>query len=356
MTRTCWLAAAGALLLALNAGPARCQEPAPESKDCCDKDVPCCVKGDARSCPKCDDTPCSTGTTRAASCCEECAGGCKCCSKCREAAACGAKGAAGTCCAQTAGGCGACAGTCPASGCCTKQGHVKKPGAVIFLPLPPLPGNPIPVPPVLPIGFAEPAPPMPPVYRCPPPGPEWQPAPAENVYMAEPGRPPCYAPPAMMAPPAVACSVPQPCRHASCACCLKVSAEDGKTHLEVAGCGETAMTCDSLVLKVSGSSPLKVAVADKQVQLSNSYLKATADCVARMSGDDCLVLEGNVHLDYHKDGKHTETAADRVVIGLADGSLKIEPVAAPDAKATWHLLAPDSPLQQVFSFWIGTFH
>jgi hypothetical protein len=137
---------------------------------------------------------------------------------------------------------------------------------------------------------------------------------------------------------------------------VKVSAEEGKTRLEVAGCGETSMTCESLVLKVSGSSPLKVTVADKQVQISNSYLKATADSLARMAGDDCLVLEGNVRLDYHKDGKHTETAADRVVIGLTDGSLKIEPVAAPGARATWHLLAPDSPMEQVFGFWVGTFH
>lgn len=137
---------------------------------------------------------------------------------------------------------------------------------------------------------------------------------------------------------------------------MKVSAEDGKTRLEVAGCGQTSMTCESLVLKVSGSSPLKVAVADKQVQISNTYLKATADSVARMSGDDCLVLEGNVHLDYHKDGKRTEAAADRVVIGLADGSLKIEPVAAPEAKVTWRLLAPSAPVEQVFGFWMGFSH
>jgi hypothetical protein len=157
----------------------------------------------------------------------------------------------------------------------------------------------------------------------------------------------------MLAPPAVACSVAQPCRPASYACCMKVSAEDGKTRLEVAGCGETSMTCESLMLKVSGSSPLKVTVADKQVQLNNSYLKATADSVARMAGDDCLVLEGHVQLDYHKDGKHTEAAADRVVIGLADGSLKIEPVATPDARATWHLLAPNAPVEQVFGFWMS---
>ncbi|HEV3259482.1 MAG TPA: hypothetical protein VG013_21635 [Gemmataceae bacterium] len=341
------------------AGGCKCCSKCKATAASCAKDAagtcrPNCT-GAASKCPKCDDAPCCQGTARAAACCDECANGCKCCPKCREAAACSAKGAAGTCCVQPAG-CGACAGTGAATGCCTKPCRGKKPGTVIFLPLPPLPGSPIPVPPILPVGFAEPAPPMPPAYSCPPPVLTWQPARTENVYVAEPPCPPCYAHPVpMMPPPAVACSVAQPCRHASCACCMKLSAEDGKAHLEVAGCGETAMTCESLVLKVSGSSPLKVAVADKQVQISNSYLKATADSVARMSGDDCLVLEGNVHLDYHKDDKHTEAAADRVVIGLADGSFKIEPVATPDAKATWHMLAPDSSIQQVFGFWIGTF-
>jgi hypothetical protein len=103
--------------------------------------------------------------------------------------------------------------------------------------------------------------------------------------------------------------------------------------------GENACACcDGMTLKV-GNESLKLCVADKQVQVSGSFIKGGADTITRNTADGSICLEGHVKLKYEKNGQKAEVSGERVVVGIADGRLEVKPVEQ----------------QQVFSFWIGSF-
>jgi hypothetical protein len=322
-------------------GPLECEGP------CC---VTECVESAAYG-PKCaGPAPCCTMTANGAPGCVKCGTDCSCCPKC--------SGTAAACACNKATGCKCCADCCEAAGSTLKSATFATDGcrpcdgaqrsqvsAVVVVPLPP--PAPLPMSEVYRFDGPQPVP----AYPCPLPGPF--PAPAVmGTYPAQPYPVPVGAP---MPPPVIPCSMAMPVPAPAPQCLMKVVTEEGKSCLEVVNGGETQMTCDSLMLKVPGSSPLSVTVAGKQVQLSSHCLKASADRVARPAGEECLILEGNVRLDYHKDGKHTETTADRVVVGLADGSLEIESAATADPKAAHHASDPEDPLQQMLGYWLGTF-
>jgi hypothetical protein len=111
---------------------------------------------------------------------------------------------------------------------------------------------------------------------------------------------------------------------------MRVVSEDDGDCLEIHGAGEAHMTCDHLTLKVAGQRSLKAVAAGKQVAISSPSLKAKADSISLSGGEDRLILEGHVRLEYRLDSdEHGEVTAGRVVINLAEGQLEIKPAAGP---------------------------
>jgi hypothetical protein len=181
----------------------------------------------------------------------------------------------------------------------------------------------MPVPMMPPPMFAEPIPFAPAPPPCMP-----QPAVLPEVCAAEP-----LPMPRPVAPPIVRCVATEPAR-----CCttwqIRPLCEDGQDRLEIQ-CGDgTRATCESLVLcaagqKGNGTTSCKLAVMDKHVTVEAPGLEAQADSVTRLP-EDHLLLQGHVNLRYCRDGQGTRVKeADRVVIGLADGSVEVRPMPAP---------------------------
>jgi hypothetical protein len=108
--------------------------------------------------------------------------------------------------------------------------------------------------------------------------------------------------------------------------------------LNVAG-EDACAYCDNMTLKI-GNESLKVTVADKQLHVSGSFVKGSADSVTRNTLDGSILLEGHVKVKYEKDGQKAEVSAERVLFGVADGRLEVKPVEKADRAA-------------VFSFWTG---
>jgi hypothetical protein len=132
---------------------------------------------------------------------------------------------------------------------------------------------------------------------------------------------------------------------------VRVVTEDGGDCLEVCGGGEAHLTCDHLTLKVAGPRSFKVTAAGKQVSIAGPSLKAKADSISLSNGEDRLILEGHVRLEYHRDSEeHAEVAAGRVVINLAEGQLEVKPAAPSPA----HTLAP-AALEKVLNCWASYF-
>jgi hypothetical protein len=107
-------------------------------------------------------------------------------------------------------------------------------------------------------------------------------------------------------------------------CCLRVVHEDGEPHLEIQDGSDARMTCDHLTFKVPGCSAVKVSACEKQVQISTSYLKATADSVTRSGPKDRIVLEGHVTVHWSKDGGHVDLVVDKATVDLVKGHMDIE--------------------------------
>jgi hypothetical protein len=109
---------------------------------------------------------------------------------------------------------------------------------------------------------------------------------------------------------------------------VQVVEEEGQGQLELQIChdGEnTSAFCGNMVLKIGGEA-LKLAVSGKQIQLSGSFMKATANRLTRFGPEGCIVLEGGVKLKYDKSGQKAEIAAEKVMIGVTDGHLSMAPV------------------------------
>jgi lipopolysaccharide export system protein LptA len=95
-----------------------------------------------------------------------------------------------------------------------------------------------------------------------------------------------------------------------------------------------------MVLKVGGET-LKLEITGKQIQVSGSFLKATGDRLTHNRADGSLLLEGKVKLSYSKNGQKAEITAQRIAVGVGDGSLVVPPT--------------EDLGQQLFSFWTGLF-
>ena len=150
-------------------------------------------------------------------------------------------------------------------------------------------------------------------------------------------------PPTPMPPPA-SCSMPCPaaCCPAPAAailqclatqaksspsrCMLCAADKDGKCCVEVVT-GGTCMKCDSLCLEMQmpGCGQVNCTACDHQIEVSGPCFHATAQRVVRTGHDDCLTLEGDVRLTYHKDHERARITADHVTIGMTDGRVEIHP-------------------------------
>ncbi|HKI33183.1 MAG TPA: hypothetical protein VKA46_15130 [Gemmataceae bacterium] len=105
--------------------------------------------------------------------------------------------------------------------------------------------------------------------------------------------------------------------------------------MQVTAGGEDACAyCDNMVVKI-GNESLKMAVADKQVQVSGSFLKGSADTITRNTADGSILLEGHVKVKYEKDGQKAEVSAEHVVVGVADGRLEVKPVEHSQVLSIW---------------------
>jgi hypothetical protein len=120
---------------------------------------------------------------------------------------------------------------------------------------------------------------------------------------------------------------------------IQVVEEEGKPQLEMR-VDNTALVCDHMVLKVGGET-LKLEITGKQIQVSGSFLKATGDRLTHNRADGSLLLEGKVKLSYSKNGQKAEITAQRIAVGVGDGSLVVPPT--------------EDLGQQLFSFWTGLF-
>jgi len=194
----------------------------------------------------------------------------------------------------------------------------------------------VPVPVMPPPGYGEPVP-VPLAPPCMP-----QPAVLPEVCAAEP-----LPMPRPVAPPIVRCVATEPARGCT-TWQIRPLFEDGQDRLEIQ-CGDgTRATCESLVLCAAGqkgnsTTSCKLAVVDKHVTIEAPGLEAQADSVTRLP-EDHLLLQGHVNLRYCRDGQGTRVKeADRVVIGLADGSVEVRPMPAP---------ARPGPMPSA----LGTFH
>jgi hypothetical protein len=352
MVKKWWLALSAALLI-VTASSAwaqeDCEDQAPvqtTGKSCCDKDSCAkCSKGTktpAAACCSDQDCPCCTKAhvtsgSKAKTCCDTCAAtGCTACGTAGSSVSCGttytAVGMTGTCCAN---------------GSTTKAKKAKKTvqPIVVVVPAPPAPyyfDQPM----------MPPAPTLPYIERvqtvqsypvsqvCPAPEPVPAPAycpamPVSTPTMAVPPPAPVVTMP--VPPPAPAMSVttfaianPAMSGH----CCLRVVSEDGESHLEIQNGSDARMTCDHLTFKVPGCSAVKVSACEKQVQISTSYLKATADSVTRSGPKDRIVLEGHVTVHWSKDGGHVDLVVDKATVDLVKGHMDIETTSVKPAART----------------------
>ena len=81
----------------------------------------------------------------------------------------------------------------------------------------------------------------------------------------------------------------------------------------------------SMTFQVAGCGPVTLSQAGKQVQVRGSLLRATADRLTRGGADGAnLVLEGNVRLNYRRNGKRAEVCADRVAVNLVSGHVEVD--------------------------------
>jgi hypothetical protein len=143
----------------------------------------------------------------------------------------------------------------------------------------------------------------------------------------------------------IAATVPpsEPAGSASPPGTMRAAVEDGQERIEMQ-CPGGIMSCDGLAFNVPGSgrTQTRLFAKDRQIQIRNPYFKASADRALKTGPGQQMVLEGHVRVKYLA-GTNAEVVAERIVLGLADGRLEIQP-AVTNEKAT-------KEAQQVFQFW-----
>jgi hypothetical protein len=151
-----------------------------------------------------------------------------------------------------------------------------------------------------------------------------------------------------MPPPAVDYAVALPAPPPVRTWALKAVKEDGSSVLEVLNGGDARVTCENLVITKEGNS-FRVTAHGEQVAITGPFLEARADRLIRVEHNGRVVLEGHVKLNYKKDGQSANVEAERVVVGLGDGSLEIKGAGGKKAPTV-------GSADVLFQFWTGFFH
>jgi hypothetical protein len=150
------------------------------------------------------------------------------------------------------------------------------------------------------------------------------------ICAAPPSMPvPCPPPP--MPPAMVPCVAAEPAKPVvapsvfqvvTAPSVIRVVTEEGQSRLEIQSGSGPVMSCENMVLKMTGG-PITVTSAGTQVRIAGPSLKAAADKICTYPNDR-MVLEGHVRFCQREDGHCTELmVADKVIVGLADGHLEI---------------------------------
>jgi hypothetical protein len=109
-----------------------------------------------------------------------------------------------------------------------------------------------------------------------------------------------------------------------------------------------------MVLKGGEGKTLKLAVADRHVQVSCDFFEATAERMTQNKADATIILEGQVHLKYHKGATSGEIKCEHVVLGLNDGRMELRSAGPiPTGCKPTDSPKPTSDSQQLFQFWTG---
>jgi hypothetical protein len=93
--------------------------------------------------------------------------------------------------------------------------------------------------------------------------------------------------------------------------------------LEMSVGDDSCMSCKKMTMTV-GDSEITLTRLDDRVRVRGEDLKATAACV-RTDRKNRLILEGDVHLRYHKDDQHASISAECIELDLTTGSVTIKP-------------------------------
>jgi hypothetical protein len=120
---------------------------------------------------------------------------------------------------------------------------------------------------------------------------------------------------------------PAPCGYVPAApavSCLHIVAAKDHMKLDIEAADIAGATCKEMSLKTADGSSLKVTAHSGHLEVTGSFFHATADRLSR-PGQDRIILEGNVHLSYDKNGAHGELQAGQIAIGLSNGSMELKP-------------------------------
>jgi hypothetical protein len=123
--------------------------------------------------------------------------------------------------------------------------------------------------------------------------------------------------------------------------------------------GDVRATCQNMVLKISDGKTLKLAVADRHVQVSGEFFEAAAERMMLSKADHSISLEGDVRLKYHKAGTTAEVRGACVVLNLNDGRMEVRSTGSisttGSGTTSTSVNPPEKPIQ-VFDFWTGFQH
>jgi len=147
-----------------------------------------------------------------------------------------------------------------------------------------------------------------------------------------PPRPDCPVPPSANVPPPVVPCIPASVFGPASTSEVRVVSKLNCDRLEMSIGDDSCMSCKEMTMTV-GDSEITLAYLKGRVGVCGEDLKATAACV-RTDRKNHLILEGDVHLRYHKDDQHASIRAECIELDLTTGSVTIKPT---DAGASYYV-------------------
>jgi hypothetical protein len=87
-------------------------------------------------------------------------------------------------------------------------------------------------------------------------------------------------------------------------------------------------------VKTQGAAPVSITAAGGRVHVTTEHADAAGDRVIALDARDRIVLQGNVNVHLHGEHEPCTIQAERIAIGLRDGSYEINPPASPRGATT----------------------